>query len=74
MLNGESADIIEKNKLGLNAESGNYKKLADNIIKLKKMTIVERKIMGEKCKKFANKYYNRENVINHFLKELNHLM
>ena len=74
MLSGESAKIIKKHKLGLNADSGNYKELANNIIKLKKMSIIERDIMGMQCKKFAKKNYKRDNVINSFIKEISFLI
>ena len=71
MLSGESAQIIEENQLGLNATSGDYKNLADNIIKLKKMKKIERDMMGKKCKEFAIKYYKRDKIINNFINEIN---
>ena len=74
MLSGESAGIIEKNKLGLNASSGDYKKLANNILKLKYMSKFDRNSIGKNCIKYAKENYKRENIINNFIKELNLLV
>jgi colanic acid biosynthesis glycosyl transferase WcaI len=74
MLSGESAGIIENNKLGLNAISGDYKKLATNILKLKHMSKFDRNTMGKNCKKFAKENYKRESIINNLIKELNLLV
>ena len=71
MLSGESANIIQENKLGLNAKSGDYKGLAKNIIQIKNMSKLNRSLMGQRCKEYAEVQFKREIIIDNFIKEVN---
>jgi glycosyltransferase involved in cell wall biosynthesis len=70
MLSGESASIIEKNKLGLNAKAGDYKSLAINIVKLKEMSKLDRDLMGKRGKEFAKNNFTRNVIIKNFIKQI----
>ena len=70
MLSGESASIIEKNKLGLNAGAGDYKSLAINIVQLKEMSKLDRDLMGKRGKEFAKNNFKRNIIIENFVKQI----
>lgn len=63
MMSGEGADIIKQANVGLVCKPGDYKRLASNILKLKKMDKDSLKVMGENGSRFSNKFFQREMLL-----------
>lgn len=65
---GEVSRIIEESNSGLTADSGNYKLLAENMLKLSKMSQNQIKEMTSDCKKYYSLNFERSKIINDFEK------
>ena len=61
---GEVSNIINEAKCGLTANSGDYKKLADNIVQLSKLSEHDLQKMGNNGKKYYEANFNREYILN----------
>lgn len=66
MIDGETQNIIKLSKSGLCCDAGNYHDLSRNIIKLRKMTKLQRKKLGMNGFKFSNKYFNKKLLLKKF--------
>jgi len=63
ILNGEGANIIEEAGAGYTCNAGNYKDLANLIIRLKNDSKETRKKMGQRGKKFGESKFNKKKLI-----------
>ena len=63
---GEVSRIIEESESGLVANSGNYTLLAKNMLKLSQLPKKELETMTSNCKKYYEKNFNREKILNNF--------
>ena len=63
MINGEGANIIKKARAGKVCEAGKFKKLANIIEKLSKESDTKLKEYGVNGRKYANKEFNRDKLI-----------
>lgn len=63
---GEVSRIINEAQCGLTANSGDYKTLSKNIIKLSNKSQLELKLMGDNGKKYYKNNFNREKILNTF--------
>ena len=71
IINGEGAQVIKDAKAGFTCNSGDYKKLAQIIIKMTKLKNL--KDYGNNGKKFANLHFNKSKLIDQLNDELNKL-
>lgn len=67
MLDGEGARVIQDSRSGLCAPAGNGLALAESVLKLKSMSIEERRRMGERGREFARLEYDRDTLISQLL-------
>ena len=63
MLNGEAAKVIKESNSGYVCNAGDYKELADLIIKMSQLSKKDRKILGRNGKEFAIKEFNKESLM-----------
>ena len=70
---GEVSRIIEESNSGLTADSGNYKLLAKNMLKLSKMSQNQIEEMTSECKKYYKLNFERSKIINDFEKIIYHI-
>ncbi len=63
---GEISRIINEAQCGLTANSGDYKTLSKNIIKLSNQSQFELKSMSDNGKEYYNKNFSREKILNNF--------
>ncbi len=63
MLNGEGSRVVSEAKCGLTANSGDYRKLADNVKKLYSMDKEHREQMGMEGKKYYDKNFAKDIII-----------
>ena len=63
MINGEAKNIINKNNLGLASKASDFKSLANNIIKIKKMDIKKRKSISANCLNYVKKNFLKKNLM-----------
>tara|TARA_X000001036_G_scaffold173041_1_gene163713 strand:- start:20101 stop:21351 length:1251 start_codon:yes stop_codon:yes gene_type:complete len=63
---GEISKIINEAQCGLTANSGDYKTLSKNIIKLSTISKLQLKSMGNNGKEYYNKHFRRKVVLNNF--------
>jgi colanic acid biosynthesis glycosyl transferase WcaI len=63
MLDGEGAAAIEHAKAGLTCPAGDSEGLAAAVQKLKSMTHIERQVMGENARRYAQKEFDRDMLI-----------
>lgn len=68
IINGEGARVIKDAKAGFTCNSGDYKKLAQIIIKMTKFKNL--KVLGDNGKKFANLHFNKSKLIENLNNEL----
>ena len=61
---GEVSRIIKESSSGLVANSGNHILLAENMIKLSKLSTNELETMANNCKKYYRNNFNREKILN----------
>ena len=61
---GEVSRIIKESSSGLVANSGNHILLAENMIKLSKLSTNELETMANNCRKYYRKNFNREKILN----------
>ena len=71
IINGEGAKVIKDAKAGFTCNSGDYKKLAQIIIKMTKLRNL--KDYGKNGQKFANLHFNKSKLIDKLNIELNKL-
>lgn len=64
MLNGEGAELIEKNGAGLVCGAGDSRGLADAVARLADMPMAEREAMGERARRVSVEEFDRERLIN----------
>ena len=72
-LNGEGAEMLRSAKAGITAPAGDYKKLAQAVLELSRMTVEERKKMGQNCLNLGLREFNRKMVIDRIECMLNEL-
>ena len=70
MLNGEGGRIIEESGCGMSASSGDYRKLAENVIKFYQMSKEERELMGQKGQDYYLRHFDKNTVIDTILKSV----
>ena len=70
MLNGEGNRIIEEAQCGLTAPSGNYKKLAENVLTLYNMSKEERANMGQNGLRYYLKHFDKQRVVDSIIKAM----
>ena len=63
MLSGEGSKIVEEAGCGYIASSGDYKKLALNVINMSKLSSDELKEMGTKARRYSDIEFNRDKLI-----------
>ena len=70
MISGDTKKIINLSKCGLCCNAGNYLKLSQNILILKKKSKKETIKLGKNGYKYAKKFFNREKLFQKFEKLL----
>jgi glycosyltransferase involved in cell wall biosynthesis len=65
---GEVSRIIDESNSGLTADSGNHILLAENMLKLSKLSDTEIKTMINNCKTYYKNNFNRDKILNGFEK------
>lgn len=70
MISGDTKKIINLSKCGLCCNAGNYLKLSQNILILKKKSKKESIKLGKNGYKYAKKFFNREKLFQKFEKLL----
>ena len=73
MLNGEGAQIIKQSKSGYVCASGDYKSLAESILKLSKTPKEDLFKMGQQGRGYSEKHFNREHLISTLEKYLTNI-
>ena len=68
MLNGEGNRIIEQAHCGLTAGSGDYKTLAQNVVRLYRMTREEREKLGNSGLAYYRSHFDKTKVIDSIVK------
>jgi len=63
MINGECAELIKTNNCGIVSKAGDGKELANSLIKLSQMAIVERKQMGNMSLNLSKTEFDRTKLI-----------
>ena len=63
MLDGEGNHVVEEAGCGITCNAGNARQLADNVIRLYRMSENERRLMGERGKEYYHKHFEKESVI-----------
>mgnify|MGYP000846958926 FL=1 len=71
---GEVSKIINEAECGLTANSGDYKTLASNIIKLSSLSNPELISMGINGKKYYEKNFNREKILDNLQHRFNYII
>lgn len=71
MLNGEGAEIIEEANCGLAVPAGNSKKLAETILKMSELPLVELEQMGINSRRFFLENYQLSSCIDNLERILN---
>lgn len=71
---GEVSRIIEESESGLVANSGNYTLLAKNMLKLSQLSKKDLKTMTNNCKKYYEKNFNREKILNNFEETIHNII
>lgn len=64
MIDGEANRIINHNNLGLACGASDYKRLAKNILKLKKMSIKKRKSLSKNCINYVKQNFLKHKLLN----------
>lgn len=70
-LDGEGKKIIEESNCGLTAPAEDSIELANQVIRFKDMSIIERKTMGANGLSYYNSEFNRDMLINRLIDYLN---
>lgn len=73
-INGEARQVIEKSGSGYCVSSGDYKGLADAILKMSRLSKAQRVVMGNNGKKFYCKEFERQIIIDRFEENLSSLI
>lgn len=68
MLNGEGNRIVEEANCGLAAPSGDYMKLAENVITMYEMDKKEREQMGKNGLEYYLKHFDKKTVVDNIIK------
>lgn len=66
MLNGEGSQVVESARCGLTNKSGDFQGLANSIIKMSKMTVLERKELAENGLSYSQLNFSRSLIIDAF--------
>lgn len=70
MLNGEGGRIIEESGCGMSALSGDYRRLAENVMMFYRMNKEERELMGQKGQDYYLRHFDKKTVIDTILKSV----
>lgn len=70
MLNGEGNRIVNEAHCGLTAPSGDYKKLAENVIKMFKMNKEEREQMGKNGLEYYLTHFDKKTVVDNIVEAM----
>lgn len=70
MISGEGNRILKKSKAGYVCEADDYKSFAKIILKMSKTSKKKRLKFAHNGKKYANKFFNRENILNDLINKL----
>ncbi len=73
-LNGEGTNVILESQAGLVSNSGDHKRLAENIEKMSNYNDKELEYLSRLAKDYSDKNYSRENLINIFVEKLNSVL
>ena len=68
-ISGETEQIIKKSKCGLVSKAEDFNSLAKNILKFSKMNKKDKLSLGKNGKIFANKFFNKKNILINLEKE-----
>ena len=68
MINGEGSRVVQESKSGFSCPAGDYRALANLVLKLKEMNNDERKKMGKNGILFSRKEFNRNRLIDNLEK------
>lgn len=68
MISGEANKIIRESSSGLVCEADDFKMLSNNIIKMISFNKNKLKSYGKNGKKYANKFFNKEKILNDLIK------
>lgn len=60
---GEVSNIINESQSGLASNSGNYIQLAENMVKLSRMSDTKKNTMSKNAKKYYMENFNRKNIL-----------
>jgi glycosyltransferase involved in cell wall biosynthesis len=60
---GEVSKIINEAQCGLTSNSGDFKTLSQNIIRLSKLSSLELELMGTKGKKYSDQNFDRKKIL-----------
>jgi glycosyltransferase involved in cell wall biosynthesis len=66
MINGEGAYIIDEANAGLSCNSGDFKQLASNVLRLYNENSNTLKIMGENARKYSETNFSRSLLLDRF--------
>ena len=70
MINGESANLIRKHKVGYCVNAGDYKNLAKKIIYFTNSSVKVRREMSKNAQRLAKTTFTRENIIDNLERQL----
>lgn len=70
MLNGEGNRIVNEAQCGLTAPSGDYRKLAENVIAMFKMNKEEREQMGKNGLDYYLKHFDKKTVVDNIVEAM----
>ena len=74
MLNGEGNRIVEEANCGLTAPSGDYKKLAENVVSMYKMSKEERELMGQNGLNYYRIHFDKRMVIDTIVEAMKNVL
>lgn len=74
MINGEASEIIEEAQAGFTCKAGDVLNLKNNILKLKEMSLNERKRLGENGRKYYLRNFERDLLFKQFINTAHNLI
>lgn len=70
MLNGEGARVIDQAAAGMTCNAGDAGGLADSVLRMSRMSLQERKAMGQRGAKASAEQFDRDNLMNQLVRAL----
>ena len=68
MINGVGNDVVNEAKCGLTANAGDYKQLADNVLKMYNMDKSALDEMGVNAERYYKMHFQKDEIIDRMLK------